>query len=126
MWLHEKFGAEREQPISASSLLEPSLDLAAARGANEPEDKAFVTTYRARRPGRRHHATAPTTGSSAAPSARALVTRTPLTAHVLRHTADHGGRAIAGFAVAPGLRRPQPGSVTGTYTKADIPEVARP
>ena len=50
--------------------------------------------------------------------------RTPLTAHVLRHTAITAVERVAGFAVAQAFAGHQPGSVTGTYTKADIHEVA--
>jgi integrase/recombinase XerC len=50
--------------------------------------------------------------------------RTPLTAHVLRHTAITAVERVAGFAVAQAFAGHQPGSVTGTYTKASIHEVA--
>jgi hypothetical protein len=54
-----------------------------------------------------------------------LAQRTPLTAHVLRHTAITAVERIAGFAVAQRFAGHSPNSVTGTYTKADIAEVAK-
>ncbi len=123
VWLREKFGAEREQPISGS-LIESISSLAGARGAMKPDDSALRTRPRSR-------------GSSAAISDRTYdriftraqahvpwSQRTPLTAHVLRHTAITAVERIAGFAVAQAFAGHQPGSVTGTYTKADIHEVA--
>lgn len=50
--------------------------------------------------------------------------RTPLTAHVLRHTAITAVERVAGFAVAQAFAGHTPNSVTGTYTKAEIWEVA--
>jgi hypothetical protein len=49
----------------------------------------------------------------------------PLTAHVLSHTAITAVERIAGFAVAQRFAGHGPNSVTGTYTKADIAEVAK-
>lgn len=49
---------------------------------------------------------------------------TPATAHVLRHTAGTAVERIAGHAVAQGFLGHEPGSVTGTYTKARIDEIA--
>jgi integrase len=123
-WLHEKAGAEREQPISAS-LLAAVADLAAVRGSKAPEDPAFVTTYR------RAGCPAPLTDRtydrifSRAQLRIPWASRTPLTAHVLRHTAVTAVERIAGFAVAAKFAGHRPGSVTGTYTKADISEVAQ-
>lgn len=123
-WLHEKAGAEREQPISAS-LLAAVADLAFERGSCAPEDPVFLTSYR--RAGR----PAPLTDRiydrifSLAQHRVPWASRTPLTAHVLRHTAITAVERIAGFAVAAKFAGHTPGSVTGTYTKADISEVAR-
>lgn len=123
VWLREKFGAEREQPVSGS-LIESISSLAGERGATKPDDKALRTRPRSR-------------GTSAAISDRTYdriftraqahvpwSQRTPLTAHVLRHTAITAVERVAGFAVAQAFAGHQPGSVTGTYTKADIHEVA--
>lgn len=123
IWLREKFGTEREQPISRS-LLQAVADLAAARGSTRPDDHALLTLRRA--------------GGELAPLSDrtydriftrvqaqvAWAQRTPLTAHVLRHTAITAVERVAGFAVAARFAGHTPGSVTGTYTKADISEVA--
>jgi integrase len=124
IWLREKFGTEREQPITRS-LLQAVIDLAAARGSTDSDHHALVTLHRA--------------GNSMAPVTdrtydRIFTTvqkrvcwaqRTPLTAHVLRHTAITAVERIAGFAVAQRFAGHSPNSVTGTYTKADIGEVAK-
>ncbi|MGH9153949.1 MAG: tyrosine-type recombinase/integrase [Acidimicrobiales bacterium] len=123
IWLREKFGTEREQPISRS-LLRAVADLAAERGSTRPEDHALVTLHRA------HSGLAPVTDRT---YDRLFTTvqqhvgwaeRTPLTAHVLRHTAITAVERVAGFAVAQRFAGHSPSSVTGTYTKADIAEVA--
>jgi integrase/recombinase XerC len=49
---------------------------------------------------------------------------TPVTAHVLRHTAITRVERLAGFAVAQRFAGHAHSSVTSTYTKADISEVA--
>lgn len=123
VWLREKFGAEREQPVSGT-LIEAVSSLAGERGATKPDDEALRTRPRS-------------LGTSAAISDRTYdriftraqahvpwSQRTPLTAHVLRHTAITAVERVAGFAVAQAFAGHQPGSVTGTYTKADIHEVA--
>lgn len=124
VWLREKFGAEREQPVSAS-LLEAVASLAAERGSVLPEHGALVHN--------RLRAGAPASVSDRTydrifTRAQAIVPwaqRTPLTAHVLRYTAITAIERVAGFAVACRFAGHIPGSVTGTYTKADIGEVAR-
>jgi integrase len=124
VWLREKFGAEREQPISAS-LLGAVTALAASRGSVRPDHGALVHD--------RLRAGVPATVTDRTydrifTRAQAIVPwaqRTPLTAHVLRHTAITAVERVAGFAVASRFAGHTPGSVTGTYTKADICEVAR-
>lgn len=123
LWLREKFGAEHEQPVSAS-LLSAITDLATSRGAVRPDDHALVLDR-------------PRNGMLVGVSdrtydriftrAQAVVPwseRTPLTAHVLRHTVITAVERVAGYAVAARFAGHTPGSVTGTYTKADIVEVA--
>lgn len=124
VWLHEKAGAEREQPISAS-LLASVTELAAERGSCRPADPAFVTSHL--RGGRRTPLTDRVYDRifSRAQARVPWASRTPLTAHVLRHTAVTAVERVAGFAVAAKFAGHTPGSVTGTYTKADIAEVAR-
>jgi integrase len=123
LWLREKFGAEREQPVSAT-LLNAIADLATARGSVRPDDPAFAYLRGGRGP-------APVTDRTydrIFTRAQALIPwaqRTPLTAHVLRHTAITAVERTAGFAVAAKFAGHTPASVTGTYTKADVAEVAR-
>ena len=123
IWLREKFGAEREQPISRS-LLRAVADLAAARGSSRPDDHTLVTRRRA---GGAFAPVSDRTYDRIFTRVHAQVSwseRTPLTAHVLRHTAITAVERVAGFAVAAKFAGHTPGSVTGTYTKADISEVA--
>lgn len=123
VWLREKFGTEREQPIGRH-LLESISQLAEARGSIGPDDNALMTLRRG------GGARAPLTGRtydrifSRAQDRVPWSARTPLTAHVLRHTAITAVERVAGFAVAARFAGHTPGSVTGTYTKADISEVA--
>jgi len=123
IWLREKFGSEREQPISRS-LLQAVANLAAERGSTRPDDHALVTLHRAR------DGLAPVTDRTydrifvRVQQHVAWAERTPLTAHVLRHTAITAVERVAGFAVAQRFAGHSPSSVTGTYTKADIAEVA--
>ena len=123
IWLREKFGTEREQPVSRS-LLNAVADLASARGSDGPEDHALVTLHR----DAGHLApVSDRTYDRIFTRVQAEVSwagRTPLTAHVLRHTAITAVERVAGFAVAARFAGHTPGTVTGTYTKADISEVA--
>jgi integrase/recombinase XerC len=50
--------------------------------------------------------------------------RTPVSAHVLRHTAITAVERHAGFAVAQAYAGHSASSVTGTYTRARLGEVA--
>lgn len=123
IWLREKFGTEREQPISRS-LLQAVADLATARGSTGSNGHALVTLHR------EDGMLAPVTDRTydriftRVQTQVAWAERTPLTAHVLRHTAITAVERVAGFAVAARFAGHTPGSVTGTYTKADISEVA--
>jgi integrase len=123
IWLREKLGAEREQPISRS-LLEAVCHIAGSRGAVRPDDNALRTLHRS---GGRLASVSDRTYDRIFTRAQAHVSwaqRTPLTAHVLRHTAITAVERVAGFAVAQAFAGHRPGSVTGTYTKAEIGEVA--
>ncbi|HWL41827.1 MAG TPA: site-specific integrase [Ilumatobacter sp.] len=123
IWLREKFGAEREQPISAS-LLDALSGLARERGVRGPEEPMLRTNRR------RADGMAPLSDRiydrifTRAQEVVPWSARTPLTAHVLRHTAITAVERVAGFAVAQAFAGHSPESVTGTYTKADISEVA--
>lgn len=123
IWLREKFGPEREQPISRS-LLEAISRIAVSRGASRLDDPAFRVLHPR---GGRCSAVSDRTYDRIFTRAQERVSwaqRTPLTAHVLRHTAITAVERVAGFAVAQAFAGHTPGSVTGTYTKADISEVA--
>ena len=50
--------------------------------------------------------------------------RTPVSAHILRHTAITAVERHAGFAVAQAFAGHSASSVTGTYTRARLAEVA--
>lgn len=123
IWLREKFGTEREQPVSRS-LLEAVASLATERGSTRPDDHVLVTLHRTR------DGLAPVTDRTydrifgKVQRHVCWAERTPLTAHVLRHTAITAVERVAGFAVAQRFAGHSPTSVTGTYTKADIAEVA--
>lgn len=119
----EKFDSEREQPVSRS-LLQAVAELASARGSVGPDDPALMTRHR------RAGALMPLTDRTYdgifthAQQQVAWAQRTPLTAHVLRHTAITAVERAAGFAAAQRFAGHTPSSVTGTYTKADVGEVA--
>ncbi len=124
VWLREKFGAEREQPVSAS-LLAAVVSLAAARGSVRPDHAALAhKRLRAGVPAGitdRTYDRIFTRAQAVVPWAQ----RTPLTAHVLRYTAITAVERVAGYAVAAKFAGHTPGSVTVTYIKADLREVAR-
>jgi integrase/recombinase XerC len=118
VWLREKYGKEREQPVRPS--LVPKLRLhARRRGATRGSDKVF-RTRRSVPTGRRHYDTLFRHVQEALPWS----VRTPVTAHVLRHTAASAIERIAGLAVAERFLGHEPSSVTATYTAARLEEVA--
>lgn len=123
IWLREKFDAEREQPVSRT-LLDAVVCIANQRGSSSPDDPVLRTLHR------RNDALAPITDRTydriftKAQERVPWAARTPLTAHVLRHTAVTAVERVAGFAVAQAFAGHQPNSVTGTYTKAELGEVA--
>lgn len=107
VWLREKFAGEREQPVSAT-LLSAVADLAAQRGSTGSEDAVFITRHR------RAGMPAALTGRTYdriftnVQSRVEWSIRTPITAHVLRHTAITAVERAAGFAVAQAFARPCP------------------
>jgi integrase/recombinase XerC len=119
VWLREKYGKEREQPILPS--LVPKLRLhARRRGATRGTDKVF-RTRRGVPTSRRHYDTLFLHVQDALPWS----VRTPVTAHVLRHTAASAIERISGsIAVAEKFLGHEPNSVTATYTEARLEEVA--
>lgn len=123
VWLHEKFGAEREQPVSGS-LLQALHRLAHARGAHLPDHSVLVhLRLRGGAPAGvtdRTYDRIFTRAQQIVPWAQ----RTPLTAHILRYTAITAVERVAGHAVASKFAGHTPASVTGCYAKATIHEVA--
>jgi integrase len=118
VWLREKFGIEREQPISPS-LLRALESHSSTRGATAAENS--VLRGRSGRPiTRRRYNTVFDRARTCLPWAE----RTPVSAHVLRHTAITAIERHAGFAVAQAFAGHSASSVTGTYTRARLAEVA--
>ena len=119
VWLREKFGIEREQPVSPS-LLQALEAHSSSRGAVASDDPVL----RSRRDlpiTRRRYNTVFDRARPCLPWAE----RTPVSAHVLRHTAITTVERRAGFAVAQAFAGHSASSVTGTYTQARISEVAQ-
>lgn len=118
VWLCEKFGIEREQPLSPS-LSQALTEHCTSRGGSATDDPVF-RSRRGRPITRRRYNTV----FDRARSALGWADRTPVSAHVLRHTAITAVERHAGFAVAQAFAGHQAASVTGTYTRARISEVA--
>jgi integrase len=118
VWLREKFDIEREQPISPS-LLRVLEHHTSSRGAITADDS--VLRGRSGRPiTRRRYNTVFDRARPCLPWAE----RTPVSAHILRHTAITAVERHAGFAVAQAFAGHSASSVTGTYTRARLAEVA--
>jgi integrase/recombinase XerC len=117
-WLREKFGAEREQPISPS-LLRLVIRHADARGAVSPDDAVFRTRHGEPVTRRRYN-----TIFDWARPCLSWADRTPVSAHVLRYTAINAIGRLAGYAVAQAFAGHAPPSVTGLYLRARLCDVA--
>lgn len=118
LWLREKFGIEREQPISPS-LLRALEHHTSTRAAVAAENS--VLRGRSGRPiTRRRYNTVFDRARPCLPWAE----RTPVSAHILRYTAITAVERHAGFAVAQAFAGHSASSITGTYTRARIVEVA--
>lgn len=117
-WLREKFGIEREQPISPS-LLRALETHSSSRGADQADD-SVLRSRRGSPITRRRYNTVFDRARPCLPWAD----RTPVSAHVLRHTAITAVERHAGFAVAQAFAGHSAASVTGTYTRARLGEVA--
>ena len=116
--LREKFGKEREQPVPPSII--PALRAhALRRGAVRGTDAVF-RTHRHVPMSRRHYDTLFRHVQEALPWS----VRTPVTAHVFRHTTAAAIERLAGFAVAEKFLGHEPSSVTSVYVKARTEEVA--
>jgi integrase len=118
VWLREKSDSEREQPISPSlvALLERHADTRGTAGLDVPVLRtASGTPISARRYD---------TLFSRARSCLDWSDRTPVSAHVLRHTAITAVGRIAGYPVAQAFAGHAPPTVTGRYLHATLAEVA--
>jgi integrase/recombinase XerC len=117
-WLREKNGTEREQPISPA-LCQLLHDHATSRGATRAHDAVFRTRTRGAMSERRY-----STIFDRARPCLPWACRTPVSAHVLRHTAITAVGRLAGYPVAQAFAGHAPPSVTGTYLHATIEDVA--
>jgi integrase/recombinase XerC len=118
VWLREKFGTEREQPVSPS-LVRVLERHTSTRGATAGDD-AVLRGRNGRPITRRRYNTVFDRARPCLPWAE----RTPVSAHILRHTAITAVERHAGFAVAQAFAGHSVSSVTGTYTRARLGEVA--
>jgi integrase/recombinase XerC len=117
-WLREKFGAEREQPISPS-LVRLLTRHADARGGVAADDAVFRTRHGEPITRRRYN-----TIFDRARPCLPWADRTPVSAHVLRYTAINAIGRLAGYAVAQAFAGHAPPSVTGLYLRARLCDVA--
>jgi integrase len=117
-WLREKLAAEREQPL-APSLLDALMSHAVDRGSTTADDHVFRTAV-GRPISRRHYNTV----FDRARTAVGWAGRIPVSAHTLRHTAITATARVAGYPVAQAFAGHAPPSVTGTYMRVSIGEVA--
>lgn len=118
VWLREKADSQREQPVSPSlvTLLERH---ATNRGDGDPDGLAFRT--RSGRPvSTRHYDALFGRARTCLPWSE----RTPVSAHVLRHTAVTAVGRLAGYPVAQAFAGHAPPSVTGRYLHASLTEIA--
>lgn len=119
VWLGEK-GGSREQPVSPSLVEALARHLADRSSGTTGHDMAF----------RRHDRSAVTARDydrlfAAARSVLPWASRTPVSAHALRHTAITAIARIGGYPVAQTFAGHTPPSVTGRYLHATPAEVAR-
>jgi integrase/recombinase XerC len=112
VWLVEK-GGSREQPVS------PSLLAALQRHGTDLADGVFH-----RRDGQAITARDYDLLFARARAALAWADRTPVSAHVLRHTAITAIGRIGGYPVAQAFAGHNPPTVTGRYLHATLAEVA--
>jgi len=118
VWLHEKQDSVREQPASPS-LVELLFAHVSERGGSGEDDAVFRT--------RRGIPVTDRFYDRLFARARQHLGwdhRTPLTAHVLRHTAITRVGLIAGYPVAQAFAGHAPPTVTGRYLHATLADVA--
>jgi integrase/recombinase XerC len=118
VWLREKNDTEREQPISPA-LCGLLCNHATSRGAACTRDGVLRTRAGTAMSERRYG-----TIFDRARPCLAWADRTPVSAHVLRHTAITAVGRLAGYPVAQAFAGHAPSSVTGTYLHATINDVA--
>ena len=118
VWLREKNDTEREQPASPS-LVGLLVAHAADRGG-ESADEAVLRNRRGEPFTGRHYDRL----FSRARDCLGWDDRTPVSAHVLRHTAITRIGRIAGYPVAQAFAGHSPPTVTGRYLHATLADVA--
>jgi len=118
VWLREKNTSDREQPLSPT-LTRLLHHHATSRSAHHPNDLVFR-----RRDGTPITARRYNTIFDRARPCLEWAQRTPVSAHVLRHTAINAIARYAGYPVAQTFAGHTPPHVTGRYLQATITEVA--
>lgn len=118
VWLREKNDTEREQPASPS-LVALLLAHAADRGGDGAGDAVFRNRRGEPISGRRYDRL-----FAHARECLGWDTRTPVSAHVLRHTAITRIGRIAGYPVAQAFAGHAPPTVTGRYLHATLADIA--
>jgi integrase len=118
VWLREKAASEREQPVSPS-LVALLVQHADARAADDVDGAVFRTRTSVAISARRYD-----TIFDHARTCLEWADRTPVSAHVLRHTAITAVGRLAGYPVAQAFAGHSPPTVTGRYLHATIAEVA--
>ena len=118
VWLREKGDSEREQPVSPSllALLQRHAD---TRGGSHLDDPVLRTRNGTPITARRYD-----TIFERARVCLPWAERTPVSAHVLRHTAITAVGRLAGYPVAQAFAGHAPPSVTGRYLHASLAEIA--
>jgi integrase len=118
VWLHEKFDTEREQPVSPS-LIRLLQHHCSRRGADRRDAPVFHTAN-----GKPMSTRRPDRVFELARNCLPWAERTPVSAHVLRHTAINAVGRLAGEPVAARFAGHTPSTITGRYLYASIEEVA--
>jgi integrase/recombinase XerC len=117
IWLLEKHGGQREQPVSPSLLA--ALQTHHRRRASADGGPAFTTAVGTPVTARHYD-----TLFARARTALGWDARTLVSAHVLRHTAITNVSRLAGYATAQAFAGHTPPTVTGRYIHATLAEVA--
>ena len=118
VWLREKNGSEREQPVAPTTLR--LIDAHAVRRGGNGRDDAVFRSKAGQPISRRRY---DIIFERARPSL-GWADRTPVSAHVLRHTAITAVGRLAGYPVAQAFGGHAAGGTTGRYLHASIDEVA--